>query len=526
MLEQQTMQNKQQFIQQALSAINQRDYVAAHSACVTLIKHYGDDAEAYFLLGIVHIEILQIHKAVRLLNKSAELTPDPQTYAYLTKCYALLGNMPAAVDAVSRCPVSSLDKPLALDTVGVSLSRVGLHEEALKYFKAALAKAPDNASFHYNFAVSAKFAGLFDTARQAFEQAIELKPDYYQAHYALSDLGGISDTNNHIERLSVLHAKTTDIDGKLHLSHALAKEYEAFKEYDKAFNVLSEAKQAKRCQFTAVEQHYDAIFNWLQAQQPAVSSANQGDPSSQPIFVLGMPRSGTTLVERIITSHSQVASGGELQDFGLAVKELAKTPSNQVLDLPTLQAAEQLSFAELGSRYLERTSFLLNNKKYLVDKLPFNFFYVGLIRRALPNAKIVCLLREPMDTCIGNFRQLFSLSSPYFAYAYDLESTGRFYKNFYSLVHHWQNLFPDNVRLQSYEELVTRPAEEIPALIDFCGLSWEAACLQVEKNKAPVSTASKVQVREAINTRSIGRWWQYAAHTAKLEALLADLKAN
>ena len=239
-----------------------------------------------------------------------------------------------------------------------------------------------------------------------------------------------------------------------------------------------------------------------------------------------MPRSGTTLVERIITSHSQVASGGELQDFGLAVKELAKTPSNQVLDLPTLQAAEQLSFAELGSRYLERTSFLLNNKKYLVDKLPFNFFYVGLIRRALPNAKIVCLLRDPMDTCIGNFRQLFSLSSPYFAYAYDLESTGRFYKNFYSLVHHWQNLFPHNVRLQSYEELVTRPAEEIPALIDFCGLSWEAACLQVEKNKAPVSTASKVQVREAINTRSIGRWRQYAAHTAKLEALLADLKAN
>ena len=520
------MQNKQQFIQQALSAINQRDYVAAHGACVSLIKQFGDDAQAYFLLGMVHIELLQIQKAIRLLEKSVELSREPQTYAYLTKCHALLGDMPAAVEAASHCPVSRLEKSLALDTVGVALSRVGLHEEALDYFKAALAKAPDNAHFHYNYAVSAKFAGLFETARQAFEQAIALKPDYYQAHFALSDLGGISDSTNHIERLTVLHSKTTDTDGKLHLSHALAKEYEAFKEYDKAFKVLDDAKRAKRRQFAAVENHYEAIFNWLLAQQPSEISAAQGNPSSQPVFVLGMPRSGTTLVERIITSHSEVASGGELQDFGLAVKELTKTPSNQVLDLPTLQAAEQLSFRELGSRYLERTSVLLNQKTHLVDKLPFNFFYIGLIRRALPNAKIVCLLRDPMDTCIGNYRQLFSLNSPYFAYAYDLESTGRFYKNFYSLVHHWQRLFPEHVRLQSYEELVTRPDEEVRALIEFCGLDWESACLQVENNTAPVSTASKVQVREAINTRSIGRWRQYAAHTKKLETLLGDLSAE
>lgn len=517
------MQAKQQYLQQALAAINQRDYAGAHSACVTLIKQFGDNADAYFLLGIIHIEILQIHKAIRLLEKSIQLNAAPETYAYLTKCYALLGDMPAAVNAARQCPVERLDKSLAQDTVGVALSRVGLHDEALQYFKAAIQQSPLNPNFHYNYAVSAKFAGLFELSREEFEQAIALKPDYYQAHFALSDLGGISESHNHIARLSVLHSQTTDVDGKLHLSHALAKEYEALKDYAKAYAVLADAKQGKKAQFQGVEAQYAAIFDWLKQQSYSDTSCNGGEPSGQPIFVLGMPRSGTTLVERIITSHSQVASGGELQDFGLAVKELTKTPSNQVLDLPTLQAAETLDFAELGARYLARTSVLLNNKAHLVDKLPFNFFYVSLIRRALPNAKIVCLLRDPMDTCIGNFRQLFSLNSPYFAYSYDLESTGIFYKNFYSLVHHWHKLFPHQVRLQSYESLVTQPDTEIPALIDFCELPWEPACLQVEKNTAPVSTASKVQVREAINTRSIGRWKHYAAYTKSLQTLLSDI---
>lgn len=517
------MQNKQAFIQRALNAINQRDYVSAHHACVSLIKQNGDDADGYFLLGIIHIELMQIQKAIRLLEKSIGISPEAETYAYLTKCYALLGNMPAAVEAAKQCTVKSLSKALSLDTVGVALSRVGLHVEALQYFEKAIARAPDNPFFHYNYAVSAKFAGQFSLARKEFERAIELQPDYYQAHYALSDLGAVNAEQNHIDRLLVQHHQTTSVDAKLHLSHALAKEYESLRQFDKAFAVLSEAKKAKKPQFSQAEKQYDAIFGWLMSHQ-CDTNLYKGDPSRRPIFVLGMPRSGTTLVERIITSHSQVASGGELQDFGLAVKELTETSSNHVLDLDTLKAAESLNFTELGRRYLDRTAILLGNKDHLVDKLPFNFFYIGLIRRALPNAKIICLLRDPMDTCVGNFRQLFSLNSPYFAYSYDLESTGRFYKKFYQLMQHWQAIYPNDVRLQSYESLVTNPEKAIPDLISFCGLEWQNACLRVEDNTTPVSTASKVQVREAINTRSIGRWRQYQAHTSGLESILHDLK--
>ncbi len=515
------MDNRAQLLEAAGKAINQRDFVSAHKACVTLIKQWGDDAHAYFLLGIIHIEMGQINKAISLLEKSNGITAQPRTYAYLAKCHALKGDMTAALSAVDNAPVASLERALEMDTVGVSLSRVGAHDRALPYFEKAISLSPDNPFFYYNHAVSCKFAGQFDAAREGFEKAISLKPDYYQAHFALSDLGGMTASDNHIARLSVLQEKLKDnADGGLHIGHALAKEYEAIGDYSRAFEVLNNAKAPKRKQFADIDSRFQALFDFLEQTASDSTKITGGSDSDSPIFVIGMPRSGTTLVERIISNHSQVTSGGELQDFGVAVKELTQTGSNQVLDLPTLAAAEELDFTALGERYLERTAFLREHHRHVVDKLPFNFFYVGLIRRALPHAKIVCLVRNPMDTCVGNFRQLFSINSPYYAYAYDLMNIGRFYQRFEELMTLWSAHHPEAIRLQSYEALVGNPEAEVKQLIQFCGLDWEPQCVQVETNKTPVSTASKVQVREAINARSVGRWKHYAKQTEALQQLL------
>jgi len=204
----------------------------------------------------------------------------------------------------------------------------------------------------------------------------------------------------------------------------------------------------------------------------------------------------------------------------VAVKTLTKTKSAHVLDLPTLQAAENIDKEAIGRLYIERTAYLHQQGERLVDKLPFNFFYINLIRQALPNAKIVCLMRDAMDTCVGNYRQLFSINSPYYAYAYSLDTIGELYTGFCDLIAEFQTAFPEQIRVQSYEALVNNPQKEVAELLSYCNLPWEAQCIDVDKNTLPVSTASKVQVREPINTRSIGRWKHYEAHTVHLQKML------
>ncbi len=504
----------------AVKYLSERNYQQAHQCCVEVIKQAGPHPHAYFLLGMLHIEIGQVDKAIALLNKSNDIELRPITFAYLAKCHALKGDMPQALDCAASAPVDELSRALDLDTVGVSLSRVGLHEKAVGYFTKALDIAPSNPQFNYNFAVSAKFAGHFKVAREHFERAIKHAPDFYQAHFALSDLGGISEANNHLKQLSQLEEKVqAQPEGGLHIGHALAKEHEALGQFDKAFEALVHAKLPHKQRSVNTLSDYQSIFKHLY-QSLTITSAKSEETSNAPIFVVGMPRSGTTLVERVLSHHSEVASGGELQDFGVAVKEVTQTSSQLVLDAPTIEKAYHCDMTAIGARYIERTGFLRQGATHLVDKLPFNFFYIDLIRRALPNAKIVCLMRDPMDTCVGNFRQLFSINSPYYAYAYDLEVIGQFYLAFEKWINTFAQAHPDSIRVQSYEALAHCPEKEVKGLLDFCGLPWESQCLQVENNNLPVSTASKVQVREPINTKSIGRWRHYEKQTAALQGLL------
>ncbi|WP_109340744.1 tetratricopeptide repeat-containing sulfotransferase family protein [Saliniradius amylolyticus] len=515
------MTNIEQLHKAALDFINQGRLKQAHAVCRDIIQHDPGHADAHFLMGVINYELGQIKKSIALMIEAVKRDPKVEYQAHLAKAFAINGDLVAARKVCDANAPTTADSALTADTFGVALSKIGLHNRALTYFENAISKAPENASYHYNYAVSAKFLGDFEAARQGFEKAINLKPDYVQAHYALADLGDVDNHHNHIPRMEALWSGVSDPNARLQLAHGLAKEYEACGRYDDAFKVLQSAKSQKLAQTGDSAQSQKALFECCYELMSAPQIPS-GCESDEPIFVLGMPRSGTTLVDRILCSHSQVMSAGELQDFGMAIKELTTTPSNHVLDAQTLQAAYQCDPKAIGQRYLDRTRSVTAGSSRFIDKLPFNFFYLDLILRALPNAKVLCLIRDPMDTCIGNFRQLFSLNSPYYHYSLDLMNTGQLYAQFYRWVHHFEQQGHNNFRLVNYEALARDPEPHIRDIIEFCDLPWQDACLNVEQNTAPVSTASKVQVREPINTKSIGRWKRYQPHTEPLERFFTE----
>jgi hypothetical protein len=224
-----------------------------------------------------------------------------------------------------------------------------------------------------------------------------------------------------------------------------------------------------------------------------------------------MPRTGTTLVDRILSSHPDVGSAGELQAMPLAVKEAAGTSSRVVVDAETIRASLRADALALGERYMERAApHRPAGKSHFVDKLPANMLYVGHIAQALPRARIVCLRRNPMDTVWSNFKNLFAPGSAYYFYSNDLLDTARYYARFDRLMASWQRRFPGRVLELQYEALVADQEGETRRLLDHCGLSWDAATLAFHENRAAVATPSAAQVRRPINADAVDRWRVHA----------------
>jgi hypothetical protein len=344
------------------------------------------------------------------------------------------------------------------------------------------------------------------------------------AHLALAQLRRQTADRNHVERLRALLAAVPagDDTTRMYLELALAKELEDLGDIPTSFAHLAAGKRAGRSGRGYDPARDAALFDAIRESFPVPVDAGGGFATGEPIFVIGMPRSGTTLVERILSSHPQVQSCGELQNFSVALKRASGSTTRPILDVDTVVRARGADAAAMGRMYLESTRPLTGAKPRFIDKLPHNFLYAGHIARALPGARIVCLRRDPLDTCLGNFRQLFALTSPFYDYSFDLLDTGRYFLQFERLMAHWRQVLPGRILEVDYEALVAAQEAESRRLLDFCGLDWDDAVLRFEDNAAPVATASAVQVREPINTRSLGRWRRYEAELAPLRALLRE----
>jgi tetratricopeptide (TPR) repeat protein len=507
----------------AQEQLNRGGLDAADESCRQLLALQPAHADAIFLRAMVAGERRQWIEAVSFIKNAIALRSDRVEYhAQLARCLTLLGRSAEALAAADRAMSMSPADALTLDTLGNVYVRADAHERAAQLFCRAAALQPDNAGYRFNLAAALKFIGKLSEAEQAYEDCIVSDPHFWRAHWALAGSRRQTPQHNHIERLlSALPAAAANADALLHMHHALAKEYEDLGRYSQAFAHLLAGKAPKR---QTLGYNFDMdrrLFDAIEATFPGNSGALQrGYSTTEPIFVVGMPRTGTTLVERILSSHSQVHAAGELPNFALAVKRLSGTRSNRVLDAQTIARSGAVNFEQLGYQYLQSTRPATGRVRHFVDKMPLNFFYVGHIAHALPQARVICVRRNPLDTCLSNFRQLFAINYPYYHYSYDLLDTGRYYLSFARLMAHWRSTLPGAMLEIQYEDIVNDPQTATRKMLDFCGLEWEESCLRFELNSAAVATASAAQVRQPLYRSSVQRWRHYENELADLGRLL------
>lgn len=508
----------------ARAALARGDLPQAAQIAQQLAMAQPDRPAGFFLLGLAAAEAGQVARALPMLEQAVARGPEAEHLAQYAKMLILLRRDGDAGKAARQALALAPDDALTLDTIGCVLARLGDHEATIAPFEAAVAAQPDNAGFRYNLAAACGFTGRVEAARDHYERILQADPGDARVHYALAILSRQSAQAHHIPRLEAALKAAQRPEDALRIRYALAKSHEDMGEATQAFAYLSQANAAHKKAIGYNPASDAAIFDTIERlfADGAPRGWGAGLDDEAPIFITGMPRTGTTLVDRILSSHSQVGSAGELQAMPLAVKQLSGTRSRLVIDPDTIAASASADPRAMGQAYIARASHHRpEGEGHFIDKLPANFLYIGHILHALPRAKIVCLRRHPLDTIWSNYKNLFASQSSYYAYSYDLMDTARYYARFDRLMALWDRLFPGRVLQLSYERLVADQEAQTRRLLDHVGLPWDAACLSFHENSAAVATPSAAQVRQPLNADAVARWKRHADALAPVRDWLA-----
>jgi tetratricopeptide (TPR) repeat protein len=481
----------------------------ASACCKRLLGAKPDLVEAHFLVGLIATELKQTWTAVSAFGSVTKLKEDHgAAWANLAKLFMQAGQ-PSRADAALEKAVEHHDgNPLVLDLIGATYGLLGDQQEEAVWVNKAVRKEPGSVPFLVHQANSHMFLGELDDAEAVLRNALGRQPANPNAHWILSNVRKARN-RDHVEQMQgLVQKKNQSPRGLAFLYYGLGKELEDLEEWGEAFEAFACGAKARRTTIEFDEQTeiemYKAFGDVFTSEWLEEEAAGLDDPS--PIFVIGQPRTGTTLVERIITSHSQVHSAGELKQFGNGVRRLSNysEPRRYSAKLPGLAAI--IDSEKLGKAYMRTTAKLRGSLPRFVDKLPPNYLYLPLILKALPKAKIVHLTRHPMDACFSSFKQLFADAYPH---SYEQGEMARHHARYCHLMALWRERFGGQFHDIAYEDTARDLEPNARALIDYLELPWEDACLEFHKQDAAVTTASAVQVRQPAHTRSIGRWRRY-----------------
>ncbi len=504
--------NKEQRLAIVIKALNEKQFSHALSTCKKLVDNFPDYIRGWELLSQTQLAMKQPAAAIESINQLLVLEPNNfnfklQKIKYLQAC----SNFGAAKDYAKDLYRMA---PKDIEQCGIlaaCLSSLKLYHEALKLYENLVNLGHVNASLFYNIATIQRFLGQISEAEQALNKAIELNPLDYEAIALRTDIITQTTNNNHVVELKALLAQSIkEPKNSVKINYALAKELEDLGQHQASFRYLKAGADIRRSHMQyRPENELKNISRVIETFNKSwLAQTASGTSQQTPIFIIGLPRTGTTLVERILESHSQVSSAGELNNFAIKLVELTKQSAsqNKHSSLDLVGQSQYVNFDTLGLEYSKSTQDLVPKNKLLIDKMPLNFLYAGLIHKALPQAKIIHLRRHPIDTCYAIYKKLFKNTYPF---SYHLNELANYYLAYRKLMAHWHTVMPNVIYDIEYENIVDNVKVETEKLLTFCGLDWQENCLRFYENKSASTTASAAQVRQPIYNHSVAKWRHY-----------------
>lgn len=436
------------------------------------------------------------------------------------------------LDLLAQAPEPPPNLLVAQAHLRFSLGEIG---SAKTLMERATAAGIDTPSEQHLYAMLLQFSGEIGHACAVLERCLERWPHFGDAAMALVNLRKQTPEahwlNSVQEQLRQLSQSNKDPDAtfvRAEFEYAQFKILDDLKRHEEAWPALARCNalmhQLNPYDATGEAAVIDALIRMTTSNDKTESTSTPAFDGPIPIFIVGMPRSGTTLLDRMLSGHSEIMSAGELIDFWRQLHWVADVmPSKSQGLSKIIQRSSGIDYAELGGRYLKQTQWRAQGRGYYIDKLPANIQMVAFIRKALPHAPILHMVRDPVDTCFSNFKAMFGNVA---SYSYDLQALVHYYRQYARLTRHWHAQLPGAMFDVSYASLVRDPKNTLRRVLDYCGLALEESCLHPELNASPVATPSSAQVRESIHTRSLGQWRNYSKQLESLHLALGEFSSQ
>lgn len=473
-------------------------------------KSYANKASALLGLGDLKQALKYYNSALAINSKF------PEAHNNRGIVLQKLGKLDEAIESFQEAILLNTRYAEAYFNLGSVQQDLGLINNCIISYNKAIQLQPKYIEAIYNRAIALVHIGKKDEAIENFNQVIDLKPDFAEAHRNLSNSKHFTTGDQHIKQMEEMFSSALLSEDRMHLAFALSKAYDDLFDYDKGFYYLKQGNDFRKKELNVgdVEKIFKQIKEIFTSKSDLITAPPYIKQNTSPIFILGMPRSGTSLTEQILASHSLVHGAGELETMNKLARPI-------LLDRLSKNSKDSLSLKEVFSLregYLKYLKTLNTSKNIIVDKMPLNFRWVGFILSAFPKAKIIHIERDPMATCWSIYKHFFPAKGN--AFAYDMVALAKYYNLYKNLMVFWNETFPDKIYNLNYEALTENQEQETRKLLEYCDLPWEKDCLEFYKNKRPVKTASASQVKSKMYQGSSNTWKNYEKH---LQPLLEGL---